>query len=239
MRIAIVVAGFVMGASVLWAAERESESPARYSDLAQGSRAQDARPPAPRPPEAPTGSLTFYTSRAVFNAAHPGIPLENLAATNVPPNSVQGCPEPFNNMTNNGCFSPGDILPGISVWNTTAVDLVVLTPPFFGVNCVAVGPDLFADHGEMQFDPPVEAVGFDLNSNVAGPFTVEIFGPGGSLGTTTAQGAIPALFWGVDTTDPGGISRITTNSAAGSGELYCNVAFGFAVPVELQSFEVE
>jgi hypothetical protein len=42
---------------------------------------------------------------------------------------VLACPEPFNSTTNNGCFSPGDILPGISVLNTTAVDLVVLRRP--------------------------------------------------------------------------------------------------------------
>jgi hypothetical protein len=238
MRIAFAVTGFVMSAGLLSAAE-PSGNPTKYSDLTQSSRAQTEQPRVPLLPEAPSGTLTFYTSRAVFNAAHPGIPLETFVLTNVPPNSVVACPEPFNSTTNNACFSPGDILPGISVLNTTATDLVVLTPPFFGVNCVAVGPDLFADHGEMQFNPPVQAVGFDLNSNVPSSYTVEVFGPGGSLGTTTAPGAIPGIFWGVDTSSPGGISRITTNSAAGTGELYCSVAFGLAVPVELQTFVVE
>jgi hypothetical protein len=235
MRIVWRVAPFVLAPALVSAAE----APKSYGELNRDSRPEAGAAVAPRPARTPSGSLTFYTDRAVFNAAHPGIPLETFALTNVPPNSVLACPEPFNNATNNGCFSPGDILPGISVWNTNAVDLVVLTPPFFGVNCVAVGPNTFTDHGEMQFNPPVEAVGFDLNSNVPGSYTIEIFGPGGSLGTTTAPGAIPAIFWGVDTSDPGGISRITTNSAAGNGELYCNVAFGQPVPVELQTFVVE
>ena len=234
MRIAFAVTGLVMGAGLLSAAD----NPTKYSDLTKGSTAQQ-QAQAPRPAEAPSGSLTFYTSRAVFNAAHPGIPLETFALTNLPPNSVLVCPEPFDSNTNSACFSPGDILPGISVWNTVGVDLVTLTPPFFGVNCVAVGPNTFTEAGEMQFNPPVQAVGFDLNSNVPSTYDIQVFGPGGLLGTTTAPGAIPAIFWGVGTSDPGGISRITTNSAAGAGELYCNVAFGFAVPVELQSFVVE
>jgi len=234
MRIAFAVTGLVMGAGLLSAADNST----KYTDLTKGSTAQQ-QAQAPRPAEAPSGSLTFYTSRALFDAAHPGIPLENFSLTNVGPNNVLACPEPFDMNTNNGCFSPGDIKPGLGVWNTTAVDLVVLTPPFFGVNCVAVGPNTFTDNGEMQFNPPVQAVGFDLNSNVSSTYNIEVFGPGGSLGTTTAPGAIPGIFWGVDTSDPGGISRITTNSAAGAGEIYCNVAFGFAVPVELQSFVVE
>ena len=156
-----------------------------------------------------------------------------------PPNSVLERTGPFDTNTNNGCFLPGNIQPGIQIVNTTGGDLVLLTPPFFGVNCNAVGPNTFTDDGEMDFNPPVFAVGLDFNSNVPDTYDVEVFGPGGSLGTTTVNGAIPGLFWGVDTVDAGGISRITFHSAAGSGELFCNVAFGQAVPVELQQLDVQ
>jgi len=239
MRMAWRVAPVLIGAVFVSAVVGAAENPAKYSDLAKDATPPAMPPLAARAAEAPSGTLTFYTSRAVFNAAHPGIPLETFVNTNVPPNSVLACPGPFNSMTNNGCFSPGDILPGISVVNTTAGLLVVLTPPFFGVNCVAVGPNLFADNGEMQFSPPVQAVGLDLNSNIAATYNIEIFGPAGSLGTTTAPGAIPGIFWGVDTSSPGGINRITFFNAGAAGELFCNVAFGLAVPVELQTFGVE
>jgi hypothetical protein len=238
MKLALTLTPLVMGAFLVSAAAEAADAK-KYGDLTKAARPAAAPAAAPRTPEAPKGSLTFYTDRAVFDAAHPGIPLEDYSNTNLPPNSVLVCPEPFDSTTNNGCFSPGDILPGIQVLNTTGTDLVVLTPPFFGVDCVAVGPNAFAEAGELNFNPPVEAVGLDLNSNVPDTYNIEIFGPGGSLGTTTAPGAIPALFWGVDTTDPGGISRITTNSPAGNGELYCDVAFGNPVPVELQHFTVE
>ena len=116
---------------------------------------------------------------------------------------------------------------------------MVLTPPFFGVPCVSVGPLNFGDEGELQFDPPVEAVGFDFESSNGVPFTFTVFGPGGPLGTATHSGGIPGAFWGVDTSDAGGISRITFSAPGQNGELVCNVAFGQPVPVELQSFTIQ
>lgn len=211
----------------------------KYSELPAGQRLAAAKPREPQPRKTVRGGLAFYTDRPTFAAAHPGIPLETFAATNVAPDSVLNCPGPFTSATNNGCFSPGDIQPGISVVNSGSGDLVVLTPAFIGVTCVSVGPNDFADNGELRFSPPVMAVGLDLHSNVPDTFQVEVFGPGGSLGTTTADGTSPALFWGVDTTDPGGIARITFAGAPGSGELFCNVAFGQPTPVELQSFDIQ
>ena len=72
-------------------------------------------------------------------------------------------------------------------------------------------------------------------------FDIEIVGTGGSLGTTTAVACLTApCFWGVDSDDVGGITSIIFTSAAGEGELFCNVEFGGEpVPVELQSIDVE
>jgi hypothetical protein len=190
--------GFTAGLLLLVAAtlSQGAEKAGKYTNLGPKDRPKAAAQPARPGAHAPTGSLTFYTDRATFDAAHPGLPLEDYSNTNIPPNSVLNCPGPFDSNTNNGCFSPGDILPGISVVNTTGGDLVVLTPPFFGVNCVAVGPNTFIEDGELQFNPPVFAVGLDLNSNVPDTYNIEVFGPGGSLGTTTTPAQIPALFWG-------------------------------------------
>jgi hypothetical protein len=224
--------------SASWAAA--AEKPKKFTELNKASRPESAHALArAAKPTHVLGGLTFYTDRTVFNAAHPGIPLEDYSNNELPPNSVLQCPGPFDSNTNNGCFLPGNIQPGIQVVNTTGNDLVLLTPPFFGVNCDAVGPNTFTDDGELDFNPPVMAVGLDLNSNVADTYNIEVFGPGGSLGTTTANGNIPGLFWGVDTVDAGGISRITFVSPAGSGELFCNVAFGQPVPVELQHFDIQ
>jgi hypothetical protein len=210
----------------------------KYSDAKPSDRGAAAKAAAPSLPVT-QGSLTFYTDRTVFNTAHPGLPVENFSATLVPANSVVTCTGPFNSATSNACFAPGGIRPGISVANSNGGDLVVLTPPFFGVPCVSVGPNLFAEAGELQFSPPVEAVGLDFESNTGVPFTVTVFGPAGSLGSTTHSGGIPGAFFGVDTSDAGGISRVTFNAVGENGELFCNVAFGQPVPVELQSFTIQ
>lgn len=224
---------------LLAAGSQATESAHKYTELPKGRRLAAAKPRAPQPKKTVRGGLAFYTDRPTFTAAHPGIPLETFAATNVAPDSVAACQGPFASTTNNACFSPGDIQPGISVVNGSGETLVVLTPSFIGVTCVSVGPNDFAGNGELHFSPPVTAVGLDLHSNVPDTFQVEVFGPGGSLGTTTANGTSPALFWGVDTSDAGGISRITFAGGPGSGELFCNVAFGQPTPVELQSFGIE
>jgi hypothetical protein len=227
------------GAVVLAATSVHAQSAIRYTDAKPSDRAAATAAARPSLPVV-QGSLTFYTDRTVFNTAHPGLPVETFSATLVPPNSVVTCTSPFNNATNNACFAPGGIRPGISVVNSGGVDLVVLTPPFFGVPCVSVGPNVFSDASELQFSPPVVAVGLDFESNNGGvPFTLTVFGPGGSLGSTTHSGGIPGAFWGVDTSDPGGISRVTFSAPGDNGELLCNVAFGQPVPVELQSFTIQ
>jgi hypothetical protein len=226
------------GAAVLVAATAHAQSASRYTDVRssdRGAAGGAARPTLP----VTQGSLTIYTDRTVFNTAHPGVPVESFSGTSVPPNSVVECPSPFDNATNNACFPAGAIRPGISVANSGGGTLVVLTPPFFGVPCVSVGPAFFADAAELQFSPPVEAVGFDFESNTPASYTFEVFGPAGSLGTATHTGGIPGVFWGVDTSDAGGISRITVVSPGQNGELFCNVAFGQPVPVELQSFTIQ
>jgi len=226
------------GAAVLAAASVHAQSAVRYTDAKPSDRAAATVPARPSLPVV-QGTLTFYTDRTVFDTAHPGLPVESFSGTTLPPNFVEECPSPFNSATNNACFPTGAIRPGISVANTEGGALVVLTPPFFGVPCVSVGPSLFADAGELQFSPPVEAVGFDFESNNGALFTIGVFGPGGPLGTATHSGGIPGAFWGVDTSDAGGISRITFSAPGPNGELVCNVAFGQPVPVELQSFTIQ
>jgi len=230
----------LIGLSNIAIAEVPYES---YSEVPEGT-----------PGGEPTGStatgttqvraLTFYTDRPTFQAANPGLSLETFAATLVAADNVLACPPPFNEFTNNACFATGGILPGISVElidNSADPNNVVLTPAFAGVACVAVGPNTFANDSHLDFDPAVKAVGFDLlNPFALQTFNIEIFGPAGPLGTTTADGDVGGgVFFGVESDDIGGITSIVVTHAS-EGELYCNVEFGgVPVPVELQSFTAE
>jgi len=219
---------------------------------AQATQYSDISPDAPPPPPegvpawnpVPEGTLNFFTDRASFQSAFPGLPLEDFTENNLPPNSVGTCTDtPVDATTNDVCFSPGDIIAGIALDDiTTPNNMVLLTPPFFGTTCEAVGPNTFADDGEIAFDPAIRAVGFDMQCNVAETIAIEVFGPGGSLGSTSVPcPVIPAqVFFGVETVDPGGIVRLTTIAVGDGGELFCDVEFGAEpVPVELQSFDVD
>lgn len=58
--------------------------------------------------------LTLYTDQTVFEAAHPGLPMEDFEESPVAPGALEVFPEPLDNMTDvPGAFVPGDILDDI------------------------------------------------------------------------------------------------------------------------------
>lgn len=191
------------------------------------------------------GSLTFYTDRGTFQAAWPGLETEDFTGTSVPNGGSATCSPPLNSATNDLCFSTGSVVDGFSLEifvDDGANEYVVLNNAF--VPCVAVGPNFFVDETDWTFAPAVAAAGFDVYApfNPGSSYSIEIFGSGGSLGSTNlvASGAV-AVFFGVDTSDPGGITRIEVREAVdGQGELFCDLEFGATpVPVTLQSVELE
>jgi hypothetical protein len=121
---------------------------------------------------------------------------------------------------------------------------VVIGAGALGNTNVQVGPNSFVDNLVLNFNPAVRAFGFDVvNPLTPGlSYTVEIFGPGGSLGTTTVTDGGEGNFWGVDSTDVGGITSVVFDGGGLSdhSELTALVTFGGTpVPVELQSFGIE
>ncbi|NOQ22226.1 MAG: hypothetical protein GQ565_06215 [Candidatus Aegiribacteria sp.] len=75
-----------------------------------------------------TAAVTFYTDQTSFETLYPGLTKEDYSNTNVPVNTVQTADGPFNSLTDNACFSPGDIVDGISLDNLEGGDNVVITP---------------------------------------------------------------------------------------------------------------
>ncbi len=194
-------------------------------------------------------ALTFYSDRTVFGVAFPGLPTEDFSGTLVAGGSIVSCPVPWNSTTDNACFGPGGIMAGIeldvNIQGDGTGEGVVLGVGSFGNTNIWVGPNSFGDDLVLNFDPAVRAVGFDLVNPIASPQThgVEIFGPSGSLGTTTVvDSGTEGNFWGVDADDVGGITSIVFNNAGDCdfAELVLLVTFGGTpVPVELQSFNIE
>ncbi len=178
------------------------------------------------------GGLTFWNDRTAFETAFPANTLEDFTGTLVPANNVLACGPTISSTSNDGCFAPGGVVDGFEMgvvppFTPPTEDMVVATPPFLGVDCVTVGPNTFGDSAYIDFDPPVGQMGI-MNSNpLAAPTTIniEVFGAGGSLGTTTADATFPPSFWGVSSDEP--ITRVEFVDSAGSNsDLQCDLQFG-------------
>ncbi len=64
-------------------------------------------------PASHAATITYYTTRASFNTAEPGLPLETFSPISTP--AVIAAP--LSSTTNNSDFAAGNILPGISISN--------------------------------------------------------------------------------------------------------------------------
>lgn len=172
-----------------------------------------------------SADIFFYTDQTLFEGLYPGLTTEDYSNTNVPFNSVEFAPGPFNSFTDNVCFSPGDIVEGISLDNLEGNNNIVITPPALGVTSVTVGPNYFADNAEFSFSVPVNSFGIDIVMPiVSGPVFIEVFGTGGSLGISSSIGTLAGVFWGVYCDED--ITRIEFVEPVPNGELFSNAQFG-------------
>jgi hypothetical protein len=181
---------------------------------------------------------TFTTAQSTFQAAFPGLALEDFEDTLVSSNSVAFCAEPLNSTTNDACFPLGGSVGGLTLQTVegtcSGTDcLIVLGSGFTPVGnpTAVVGPGEFGDTLAMVFaGSDVRAVSFDLLFQGAGlgAMDISVFGPGNVLiASTTATAAVPGMFFGVSSDKP--IAKITVSSPTGTRELVDNIRFG-AIP---------
>ncbi len=167
----------------------------------------------------------FYSDQALFESLYPGLIKEDYSKTSVSPNGSEADSGPFDSFTDNECFLPDSIVEGISLDNLEGNENVVLTPPFMGVTSVTVGPNLFEDNARYSFTVPVNVFGIEIVMPVAsGTVDIEVFGIGGSLGTSSSNGTLAGVFWGVYSDYD--IIRIEFIEPITSGELFANAQFG-------------
>ena len=178
-----------------------------------------------------TAAVSYYADQAIFEGLFPGLTTEDYSNTLIGPNDVGSDYGPLNSATNNLLFAPGGIVDGFSFDNLDGDNNVVLTPPYAGVTSVTVGPNTFIYDSEYSFSIPVNAFGIEIVMPMgAGSVDIEIFGASGSLGTTTAPGALPGVFWGVYSDEV--ITRIEFIEPVTSGELFSNAQFGAVSALE-------
>ena len=162
-------------------------------------------------------AITFYTTRASFNTAEPGLPVETFQAANFPKGQLWGTQaSPLNASTNYGFFSTGSILPGLTISNLNPLNtpgLVVYNDGAIQVGGTkSVGTNWYGDTLVLNFAPGVSAVGTDVFAfsayppaqTLAGNFTVNVYNGTTLLGTTNVD--VPAAgdfgFVGVSSTTP-------------------------------------
>lgn len=180
-----------------------------------------------------TDAVIYYTNLTTFETANPGLTHEDYSSTLVPANSVSADTGPLDYYCSNSLFALHTIVQGISLWEQSNNDMVVLTPPFIGVTSVCVGPNTFVDNAVYTFTLPTRAFGaFIVMPNGAATVDIEVFGAGGSIGTTSTTGGTGGgSFWGVSCYDED-IVKIEFNCPGGDGELFCDVQFGLPTALE-------
>lgn len=204
-------------------------------------------PPVVGPPEPPGqngsgtvegGACTIYLDRGSFDAAFPGLPIEDFEAGLVSPGAVIGCPAPINSTTSNACITPGNILSGVSFRDEplnaagggSADGIAMVGAGAFGAPSINIVANTFVDAFVIEFSPAVGGAGMDLVAYFSSPQTVniDVYGASGLLVSTSASASNGGSFWGVGNCGEGitQIDILSTLSAGDGAEGVDNVAFG-------------
>jgi hypothetical protein len=107
-------------------------------------------------------TITIYSSEAAFDADHPGLTVEDFEDANV--NTVSACPSPADTNSDNVCFSPGDIIPGITISDRTQdpIGLALFGPGFAEAANKSLTTNHFGTHFYIDFNPAPGAVGLQI-----------------------------------------------------------------------------
>lgn len=240
--IAILTAGVICSFPLL----AEQRRPESYTELGEAAARGEILPLELGGPSSGragnsrgTASLNYFTDRATFRAAAPNLQsFEDFEEGGVTTGEVANCNEPLDESSNDACFVPGDILPGLSIASSSGGGLVLLGSSFSSLNnpSKVVGANFFLDATSVDFPGGVPAAGMDIYVNLTSDtLDIRIYGAGSTLlGTTTLDTTNSGQFFGV-VSDAEPITAIDINSQTAAGELVDDVEY----PVELTSFSVE
>lgn len=204
-----------------------------YSDVPTGT--QPIGGPPASVDQIPEGGLTFYNVLADFEAAAPGLPTEDFSNNLIGPGGVCSDLPPLDDATNDACFAAGSVIPGfeldIILLPPNSGQYVLLTEGFLGIGINAVGPNSFPESTNLRFDPPVNAVGFDLIGGLINPVTTDVIFYDSAdqvIGSTSASGSVAGMFFGATSETP--IARVEMVEPVDGGELFGNLTFGAVAP---------
>lgn len=180
----------------------------------------------------PTG-LIIYSDRASFDVAAPGLPLEDWEEGFISTEGYTFCVPPVSAGSNDACFTPGEVLPGIEYADDPLGGkdhLAVGGPGFYSLPTNHMFTNYPEESTNLTFSPAVTAIGLDLTaSSIFDTYTISIYTADGGLITTvnTTTGDTGSLtFWGITSSVP--IGRLNLNAV--SSEFVDNLAFGSVAP---------
>jgi hypothetical protein len=131
--------------------------------------------------------VTFTDNEAVFFTLNPNLAAQDFESGNAGPGSVVSCSKILNEDTNDACFSPGDILPGIE-FSVPLEDLAIVGQGFGSNPFIVLIPVFSSDSMDITFPGnTVNAVGMDLGCLLEGPGAcsnnvfVRVYGAGDEL----------------------------------------------------------
>ncbi|MFK5959362.1 MAG: hypothetical protein QM495_10920, partial [Lutibacter sp.] len=170
--------------------------------------------------------LQFFSSAEEF-------PCDNLPTEDFEEGNVDGVAifsGTLDENTDNGIFSPGDILPGVlfTVTGENSNEFALLDDNFLGNTSKVFGPNSFNNDLVINFSSNnVYFVSMDVLSNVSDQaIEIEIFGNLGSLGTTFVYSTMLGTFFGIQSEEPIKSIEFYSGIDTGSGELIDNLSFG-------------
>jgi len=184
-----------------------------------------------------------YTSQSAFEAAAPGLTNQDFSAAQVLDGSAALITGPLTSATDNAVFSPGDIVPGLSISSTgsSALGNMLYIPGIGTVGNEVRGVYTNGSNATLSltFSPQVDAVGLTLLSftNNQGPrsFNISLFG---NFGTTALTSVVlptsgSGIFIGFIGTDEEQVQQIIFQPSSGANVGVTSVQFGnpvFGVP---------
>jgi hypothetical protein len=184
--------------------------------------------------------LIFYPDRTTFDAANPGLPVEDFEEG---VGDFTAFDAPLDSTTSNGTFSPGDILPGVSFTDNPgpgSKGLYFAPAPFNGAAWTSKGIGQafpYTDALDILFSPEVTAMAVDIFQNIGGgaqsanpiEVLVSVYGPGDAFLGSEPVTVDPNSFGFFGVSSPLDlITRISMNSVVQNFESIDNVAFGAA-----------
>jgi hypothetical protein len=177
----------------------------------------------------PSYAMTF-SSRAVFDAAAPGLPIETFETGLVATAGIVACNGPVSSASGSTCFPVSALLPGAIYSASPGSSLVLIGAGLAAAGNASkvLGPNLFTDTFNINFTNAAIAIGFDVYPGPsAGDVQVTVFDPNENvIGAYTFAAAVGPSFFGV-TFNSDLIGRVNVASqATPAGELIDNVAFG-------------